>query len=109
MQADHAGSLGSGSGNVVALAQWEGPGVLLSDAVRAGRWVLSRSSRIAETTLVGRPFLNPHVSGFIQMHRRPNWIKHSFSSQWTANDRLVSLTARDFLTELANVTDRDWH
>jgi hypothetical protein len=55
------------------------------------------------------PFLNPHVSGFIQTHRRPNWIKHSFSSQWSANDRLVSLTARDFLTELANVTDRDWH
>ena len=29
MQADHACSLVGGSGNVVALAQWEGPGVLL--------------------------------------------------------------------------------
>jgi hypothetical protein len=48
VQADHAGSLCSGSGNVVALAQWEGPGALLSNAVRAGRWVLARSSRIAE-------------------------------------------------------------
>lgn len=55
------------------------------------------------------PYLNPYVSRFIQTHRRPSWIKQSFSSQWTARDRLVSLTARDFLTELANVTERDWH
>jgi hypothetical protein len=54
------------------------------------------------------PYLNPHVASFIQTHRRPNWTRQAFSSQWTARDRLVSLTAHDFLTELANVVDRDW-
>lgn len=54
------------------------------------------------------PYLNPYVAGFIQTYRRPNWIREAFSSQWTARDRLVSLTANDFLTELANVIDREW-
>lgn len=54
------------------------------------------------------PYLNPHVATFIQTHRRPNWSRKAFSSQWTARDRLVSLTASDFLMELANVIDRDW-
>lgn len=54
------------------------------------------------------PYLNPYVARFIQTHRRPNWIREAFSSQWTARERLVSLTATDFLVELANVIDRDW-
>lgn len=54
------------------------------------------------------PFLNPNVEAFINTHRRPNWGKKSFSSNWTARERLVSLTASDFLSELADVIDRDW-
>ena len=54
------------------------------------------------------PYLNPYVAKFIQTHRLPNWSRVPFSDQWNATNRLVSLTANDFLTELANVTDRDW-
>ena len=54
------------------------------------------------------PFLNPYVEQFITKHRRPNWIKESFSSSWTARERLVSLTASDFLSELADVVGKEW-
>lgn len=41
VQADHANSPRGGSGNVVALAQWEGPGVLLGtqSGPAAVRWL----------------------------------------------------------------------
>jgi hypothetical protein len=54
------------------------------------------------------PFLNPNVRAFIDTHRMPKWIAESYSSKRTADERLVSLTARDFLAELADVVDRDW-
>lgn len=54
------------------------------------------------------PYLNPHVEKFIAKHRRQNWGRETYSTNWTAANRLVSLTASDFLAELAEVVDRGW-
>lgn len=54
------------------------------------------------------PYLNPHVFNFVGKHRLQNWGLVQYSAKWTAANRLVSLTASDFLTELAEVIERGW-
>jgi hypothetical protein len=88
------------------LKQWWYVGYSMRDQDLLNIWSKPEMSQMNEHWV--DPYLNPNVEKFIGKHRIQNWRKESFSITWTAANRHVSLTASDFLAELADVVDRDW-
>lgn len=86
--------------------QWWYIGYSMRDQDLLNIWTKPEMSKMNEHWV--DPYLNPYVEKFIGKHRIQNWRKEAFSTTWTAANRHVSLTASDFLTELAEVVDRDW-
>lgn len=86
--------------------QWWYVGYSMRDQDLLNIWTKPEMSKMNEHWV--DPYLNPYVEKFTGKHRIQNWRKEAFSTTWTAANRHVSLTASDFLAELADVVDRDW-
>ena len=84
--------------------QWWYVGYSMRDQDLLNIWTKPEMSKMNEHWV--DPYLNPYVEKFIGKHRIQNWRKETFSMTWTAANRHVSLTASDFLAELADVVDR---
>lgn len=54
------------------------------------------------------PFLDPNVEAFIKQFRMSKWHGQNYATRRSAQERLVSLTAQEFLRELADLVDKHW-
>ena len=88
------------------LKPWWYVGYSMRDQDLLNIWTKPELSKMNERWV--DPYLNPYVVNFVAKHRLQNWGLVQYSAKWTAANRLVSLTASDFLTELAEVIERGW-